>query len=293
MSIGQGFMLATPIQVLNAYAAIANGGTRYKPHMVKEIRNIQNEVIYQAQPEVASELNLKPETLSYIQAGLAGVVDYGTASTIIDVPGVAVSGKTGTAEFCKRYPQCLDQDGRVQDKHAWFVDYAPRENPQIAVIVFVYDGGEGSEVAAPVANNILRYYFGIDRPADEEDLPTNVVEVPVEAVFEARLLGTDFLSSAEAGVHGFVLDPDGNGLGEIAVELVLDDQIIAQTMTGQNGQFDFNQIDTRQTGDWQIRLGNYPNSPAIRLEVTAGTRYFIEFQMTKVAENLITEDGSG
>ena len=87
--------------------------------------------------------------------------DYGTA-VVARVPGVTVAGKTGTAEFCEYLPE--KQDCRRDDKdnlptHAWFTAFAPYENPEIAVVVFVYNGGEGSGTAAPVAQQILQAYF--------------------------------------------------------------------------------------------------------------------------------------
>jgi hypothetical protein len=64
-------------------------------------------------------------------------------------------------------------------------------------------------------------------------------------------------------------------------------------VTDVNGRFDYKEIDTRYIGDWQVRLTDFPNSPPVRLMMTPGTRYFVEFQMTNVTENLTTEDGSG
>ena len=159
LSIGQGYALATPLQILNSFAAIANGGTLYKPYLTQRINSPQREQLYRAQPEVIGTLNLRPDTLSTIREGLVGVIDFGTAKNIIDLSGISVAGKTGTAEFCDDYPECLDADGRVKTSHAWFVAYAPVENPEIAAIAFVYDGGEGSLTAAPVVNSVFSLLF--------------------------------------------------------------------------------------------------------------------------------------
>jgi len=111
MAIGQGFVLATPLQVLNAYAAFGNGGILYRPHLVQEIRNTQNELVQRVEPEARGRLQLSPENHQWVAEGLQAVIDWGTGKDAINVPGVSVAGKTGTAEFCDRYPQCLDRDG--------------------------------------------------------------------------------------------------------------------------------------------------------------------------------------
>jgi len=83
-------------------------------------------------------------------------VAYGTA-TGAQVEGVRVAGKTGTAQFCDDIKCGV---GFAQPEHAWFAAFAPVENPEISIIIFLYDGGEGSQMAVPVAHEILEYYFG-------------------------------------------------------------------------------------------------------------------------------------
>lgn len=155
MSIGQGFVLATPLQLLNATAAIANGGTLYRPHLVKEITDPDGKLIQTIGPTVLRQLPLSEQTISIVQNGLVAAVERGTARTA-GLVGVRVAGKTGTAEF----PGPRDKEGNLPT-HAWFVAYAPFEQPEIAVVVFVYGGGEGSKVAAPIAAKILSAYFGV------------------------------------------------------------------------------------------------------------------------------------
>ncbi len=122
MAIGQGFVLVTPLQMVNAFAAIANGGTLYRPHLIKEILDADGNVVETIEPEVIRRLEVGPQFMQLVQQGLRAVIDWdtGTAHDTFDVPGVIASGKTGTAEFCDRYPQCLDRDGRVKTSHAWF-----------------------------------------------------------------------------------------------------------------------------------------------------------------------------
>lgn len=278
MSIGQGFVLSTPLQVANAYAAIGNGGTLYKPHVVQAVRNPQQELIYRAEPEVLGKLNVDAETLDWVREGLRAVIDWGTAAGKIDVPGITVAGKTGTAEFCDRYPQCLDKDGRVKTSHAWFAAYAPAENPEIAVVAFVYGGGEGSVVAAPVVNSILRYYFGFDRPSDAEtNSGTDQTPSATGGKFTARLLGSDQFSEQAAAVNGYVLDATGKGIGGVTIEIIANDETVAQVVTGPTGQFDYNALDPQLADTWTIQLVDFPANP-IKLSVSSSTRYFVEFQ---------------
>ncbi len=279
MSIGQGFVLATPLQVLNAYAAVGNGGTLYKPHLVKEVRNPQQELVYQATPEVLRTLKVDEENLNWVRTGLEAVIDWGTAVDIIDVPGIAVAGKTGTAEFCERYPQCLDKDGRVKTSHAWFVAYAPADNPEIAVVSFVYAGGEGSSVAAPVVNNILRYYFGFDRPDDTGDNPAddNGGAGTAYTRFSARVLGADTFPGNVSAVNGYVRDTSGAGIAGVTVEIIANGEVVAQVVTGSNGQFDYNALDPRLAAEWTVQMVDFAAKP-ITLMPSAATRYYVEFQ---------------
>lgn len=279
MSIGQGFVLVTPLQLANAYAAIGNGGTLYKPHLVKEVRNPQQELVYQATPEVLGNLAVDEENLNWVRSGLEAVIDWGTAVDIIDVPGINVAGKTGTAEFCERYPQCLDKDGRVKTSHAWFAAYAPAENPQVAVVSFVYGGGEGSLVSAPVVNSILRYYFGIERPSDSEPVsPTPDTTGRGDFTrFSARVLGADTFPGNVSAVNGYVRDAAGNGIGGVTVEILANNELVTQVVTGLNGQFDFNAMDPRISGEWVVQMVDFSAKP-ITLMIDAATRYYVEFQ---------------
>lgn len=160
LSIGQGYLLVTPLQMLNVMAATANGGTLYRPRIVHHITDAAGNIVRPFQPEIIRTLPISPQNWSIIQQGLEGTVVYGTA-TRAQVPGVRVAGKTGTAQFCDDIARQMGicREGFAQPTHAWFMAYAPVENPQIALIVFIYNGGEGSAVAAPVAQEILDWYF--------------------------------------------------------------------------------------------------------------------------------------
>jgi len=158
IAIGQGFLLATPLQMLNATAAVANGGTLYRPQIVYEVRDAEGNVVRPFQPQVLRRIPVSPENLALVREGMRAAVTRGTAWRA-NLMGVSVAGKTGTAE----YPGPRDEKGHLPT-HAWFTAFAPYEDPEIALVVFVEGGGEGSTVAVPIAAQILRHYFGLPEP---------------------------------------------------------------------------------------------------------------------------------
>ncbi|OGO06643.1 MAG: penicillin-binding protein 2 [Chloroflexi bacterium RBG_13_56_8] len=165
-SIGQGYVLATPLQVLNATAAIANGGTLYRPQLVYQVIDAEGQVVRSLEPGVIRELAVSDEYLALVRLGMLEAVNRGTA-WLAQLPGIEVAGKTGTAEY-----SAFDEEGNliVDEKgnlptHAWFTAFAPYEDPEIALVVFLEGGGEGSQRAVPIAAKILRHYFGLPDPA--------------------------------------------------------------------------------------------------------------------------------
>lgn len=162
MSIGQGYLTATPLQVLNAYAAVANDGVLMTPQVVKQINDSQGQIVKKFTPRALRKVPIDFANLSVVRQGLDAVINVDTGTgTKAALPDVRVVGKTGTAEYCDDMAQkngdCLFP-GRIPT-HAWFAAYAPLDDPQIAVVVFIYNGGEGSAAALPVAHNILKYWF--------------------------------------------------------------------------------------------------------------------------------------
>lgn len=155
MAIGQGFILTTPLQMLNATAVIANRGTLYRPRIALRVTDGEGRTVQEFPPEVIRHVPVDPENLEVVREGMLAAVEWGTAKGAY-LPEVAVAGKTGTAEF----PGPRDAQGNLPT-HAWFTAFAPYEDPEIAVVVFLYGGGEGSKAAAPVAAEILRHYFGL------------------------------------------------------------------------------------------------------------------------------------
>ncbi len=139
MSIGQGFLQVTPLQLAVMFSVPANGGYLVKPHLLKD-----NE----AEKNWRQSLNLKPETIRVLREGLRGVVNGGTGNTL-NVPTIPpAAGKSGTAESFGHEP------------HVWFCAYAPSDQPEIAVVAFGENaGGSGGKVAAPMVLQVLEAYF--------------------------------------------------------------------------------------------------------------------------------------
>ena len=144
LAIGQGDMLITPLQAAALVSVVANGGYRVQPHLV---RAIGEERLPAPRPSPAG---LSPQTIRLLRQGLEGVVQRGTARSLRGL-GVAVAGKTGTAENPRGAP------------HAWFVGYAPADHPRVAVAVLVEGGGHGAAVAAPVAGRMIRAALGLEK----------------------------------------------------------------------------------------------------------------------------------
>jgi penicillin-binding protein 2 len=158
-AIGQGFQLATPLQMASLMSQIANGGHRYRPYLVSKIITPTGETIKSFGPEELGSVPMSPKTLNAIRTALRDVVTpTGTAGYIFEGFPVPIAGKTSTAE---------NSHG---DDHGWFVAYGPYDNPTIAVAVIVEQGGYGSDSAAPITRKIMEAAFNIPPgfdPADE------------------------------------------------------------------------------------------------------------------------------
>ncbi len=161
LGIGQGYMEATPLQVVRMTAALANGGKLMRPKVVREVRDADGGVILPARTDVTRQVPVSEENLVIIREAMRQAVADGTATTA-QVPGVTTAGKTGTAEFGARLGA-----GSVYGKykeHGWYTGFAPFEQPEVAVVVFHYQGG-GALTAAPTAGRILKAYFDLkNRP---------------------------------------------------------------------------------------------------------------------------------
>jgi len=198
--VGQGFVAATPLQVLTSITTIANGGRVMWPHIVQEILDGEGTIIHRYEPCVLWDIGdgvltpleeigancptmpaelrelvqnsrsespdvlVDPAVIESAQAGMHLVVTDpdGTAYGRADLETISSAGKTGTGEFCDQvvYQQGLCKPGEWPT-HSWYAAYAPFENPEIAVIAFVYYGGEGAVTSGPIVKQILEAYFEI------------------------------------------------------------------------------------------------------------------------------------
>jgi penicillin-binding protein 2 len=153
-AIGQGYVTATPVQMASMTASFVNGGHIYRPSLVS------------GGGEPKGSVTLKPETVTTIKEALSGVVNApnGTAQRAKSVI-VEIGGKTGTAQVVGK------KKGAVAEKfmdHAWFVAFAPVDNPEIALSVFVEHGGGGGAIAAPIAKKAIEAYFISKKSKDTE-----------------------------------------------------------------------------------------------------------------------------
>ncbi len=149
--IGQGYVAATPIQMLREVAAIGNGGRLVTPHLVKEYRDSRGKVLQQVTEPPPASVPVDPGNLQIMRDAMRQSVTSGVARNAA-AAGVQVAGKTGTAEFGP------DLGNGKHATHGWFVGFAPYEDPQIAVVVFVQHGSGGND-ASPAAAKIFDYYF--------------------------------------------------------------------------------------------------------------------------------------
>ncbi len=160
VSIGQGAIEVTPIQMAMFAAAIGNGGTLYRPHLLlsREVREGIEED--ERQDYVIRRVEMRPRTLEVIRDAMWGVVNEDGTGGRAKIAGRDICAKTGTAQVF-RASRDVDADKLPKEKrdHAWFVGFAPKDNPRIAWAVFVQNGGHGGTTAAPIARAVLERFF--------------------------------------------------------------------------------------------------------------------------------------
>jgi penicillin-binding protein 2 len=159
MAFGQGATVVTPIELADAYATFADGGTRHQPQIGAALVNPSNDkVVKTVKPKVTGHVSLPPNVYNPILQGLEGVVESGTAAAAFQdyahfsLGQFQIAGKTGTADHCAG--AC---DLGTDEPNAWFVAFGPEPNPQYVVAVVVQDGGYGAQAAAPAVMNIFNY----------------------------------------------------------------------------------------------------------------------------------------
>ncbi len=166
MSIGQGDVLATPLQVALTTSTIANGGTVYEPHLVKAELDSNGNAVKLIQP-ATRQVGVSGSNLATMREAMEWSWNKGPWLKWFAIPGLRVAGKTGTAEF----EGPLDPKTRSLPTHGWFTGFAHADNPEISVTVFV-DRGSGTNDASPIAARIIRRYFHMpDVPPDAPKLP--------------------------------------------------------------------------------------------------------------------------
>ena len=181
-SIGQGYNLVTPLQSARMISTIASGGLLVRPYLVKRIEDYDGRLIQEFFPEVIKKIKIEPEVLRNIKEGLRGVVHeaHGTGRRA-RLKNVIVAGKTGTAQVVAMKDS--DEIGPEEETpyshrdHAWFVAFAPYENPEVAVSVIIEHGGHGGATAAPIAGGILKTYFSHYPPSKTIELDKDKIEV--------------------------------------------------------------------------------------------------------------------
>ncbi|MDR2351583.1 MAG: penicillin-binding protein 2 [Deltaproteobacteria bacterium] len=173
VSIGQGYLLTTPLQVAQYTAVAANGGTLMRPHLVKEVTDFEGKLIHRVEPQIINQISLNPEYMKKVRQALEAVVNEpGGTGRRARLRNTRVAGKTGTSQVVslKKYQGYSTgaRPYRYQD-HAWYTSYAPADNPEVVVTVLLEHTGGGGLNAAPVAAKVLEAYF--DKSIDTTNMP--------------------------------------------------------------------------------------------------------------------------
>ncbi len=174
VSIGQGYVSSTPLQLATMVGAVAGDGVWHPPQLLKKTRNYETGEVNEVKLPEGRRLPISRETLQTIRTALAGVISdpHGTASKS-QSKLVSIGGKTGTAQVIGMKGDTQHQVGDKFNDHAWFVAFAPVEDPKMAVAVLVENGGHGGAMAAPLARNVIESYIAGPPPP-----PTVTVTVP-------------------------------------------------------------------------------------------------------------------
>ncbi|HSC41391.1 MAG: penicillin-binding protein 2 [Betaproteobacteria bacterium] len=171
VAIGQGYVTVTPLQLANMMAAVANGGKLYRPYVVNKVESVDGATVREYGPEVIRTIELKPDTLKRVRAALADVVSapHGTGAAARSEV-VSIAGKTGTAQVVEMKGGYVktEQLAYFNRDHAWFVSYAPVENPQVAIAVLVEHGGHGGDAAAPMAKKVFEKFIEVQKQSTDK-----------------------------------------------------------------------------------------------------------------------------
>jgi penicillin-binding protein 2 len=171
VAIGQGYVTVTPLQLANMMAAVANGGKLYRPYVVNKVESVDGATVREYGPELIRTIELKPDTLKRVRAALADVVSapHGTGAAARSEV-VSIAGKTGTAQVVEMKGGYVktEQLAYFNRDHAWFVSYAPVENPEVAIAVLVEHGGHGGDAAAPMAKKVFEKFIEVQKQSTDK-----------------------------------------------------------------------------------------------------------------------------
>ena len=171
VAIGQGYVTVTPLQLANMMAAVANGGKLYRPYVVNKVESVDGTTVREYGPELIRTIELKPDTLTRVRAALADVVSapHGTGAAARSSV-ISIAGKTGTAQVVEMKGGYVKTEhlAYINRDHAWFVSYAPVENPQVAIAVLVEHGGHGGDAAAPMAKKVFEKFIEIQKQSTDK-----------------------------------------------------------------------------------------------------------------------------
>jgi penicillin-binding protein 2 len=179
IGIGQGYNSYTPIQLAQAMATLANGGTLYRPRLVAYVDNPRTGERRHFEPEVVRRIPAKPEHIDFVKRAMAGVNKEGTGARAFAGAQYTSGGKTGTAQVIAMKQNEKYDEKKVAERHrdhSWFIAFAPLESPKIALAIIVENGGFGARAAAPIARTMLDYYLlgkvpqGMDLQTPEDEL---------------------------------------------------------------------------------------------------------------------------
>ncbi len=156
LSVGQGSLQVTPLQLVNMVSAIVNGGHLMQPYLLEKIISAEGEVLFENKPRILNEADISQQSLIDIRKAMEAVVDYGTGWGQLGNFPIKVAGKTGTAQTVTHLERA---------NHGWFVGYAPADKPEIAFVVFLEHGND-SKYALPIAKGLLETYFDLKEVVD-------------------------------------------------------------------------------------------------------------------------------
>lgn len=156
LAIGQGQIAVTPLQVGRLMASVANGGRLWAPRLVEWVEATDGTILRREPPAVQGRVELAPVIFEFLRRALWGVVNDEGTGKAARLPGVAVAGKTATAQT---QAMRAGERGRPDRDHAWFAGFAPADDPRVVVVVLVERGGMGGQTAAPIAGRIFKGIF--------------------------------------------------------------------------------------------------------------------------------------